>query len=277
MRIAILISTILASTLCGVSAATIDYGRDVLPILSDKCYHCHGPDEKARKAKLRLDLKESTLRTNDPVIIPGNLRDSELVKRITTTNADDQMPPPDSNRSLTSQQIQTLQQWVEQGAKWGAHWAFVTPQRPAIPKSAKSRIRGMDSGNPIDAFVFARLEKEGLSPAPETKRETWLRRVTLDLTGLPPTLPEMDAFLADDSTNAHEKVVDRLLASPRFGERMASEWLDLARFADTHGYQMDRFRPVWPYRDWVIKAFNQNLPFDQFATWQIAGDLLPNA
>jgi hypothetical protein len=267
----------LASMLWRGSAATIDYGRDVLPILSDKCYHCHGPDEKARKAKLRLDLKESALRTNDPVIIPGNLRDSELVKRITTTNADDQMPPPDSNRSLTARQIQTLKQWVEQGARWGAHWAFVPPQRPTIPKSATSRSRGMESGNPIDAFVFARLEKEGLSSAPEAKRETWLRRVTLDLTGLPPTLPEIDAFVADTSANPHEKVVDRLLASPRFGERMASEWLDLARFADTHGYQMDRFRPVWPYRDWVIKAFNQNLPFDQFVTWQLAGDLLPNA
>jgi hypothetical protein len=294
MRFAILISTLLASTLCSVSAATIDYGRDVLPILSDKCYHCHGPDEKARKAKLRLDLKESALRTNDPVIIPGNLRDSELVKRITTTNADDQMPPPDSNRSLTSQQIQTLKQWVEQGARWGAHWAFVAPRRPEVPKkpvlSAQLSVKGGTrpsaelstdhwalSANSIDAFVLARLEKEGLSPAPEAKRETWLRRVTLDLTGLPPTLPEIDAFLADASANAYEKVVDRLLASPRFGERMASEWLDLSRFADTHGYQMDRFRPVWPYRDWVIKAFNQNLSFDQFVTWQLAGDLLPNA
>ncbi len=335
-------ATIFASTLGSVSAA-IDYGRDVLPILSDKCYHCHGPDEKARKAKLRLDLKEGALRTNDPVIIPGNLRDSELVKRITTTNADDQMPPPDSNRSLTAQQIQMLKQWVEQGAKWGEHWAFGTPRRPEVPKksvlSAQLSVKGGTrpsaelstehwalmtehwalstehwalmtehwalmtehwalmtehwalmtehwalmtehwalSTNPIDAFVLARLEKEGLPPAPEAKRETWLRRVALDLTGLPPTLPEIDAFLADDSTNAHEKVVDRLLASPRFGERMASEWLDLARFADTHGYQMDRFRPVWPYRDWVIKAFNQNLPFDQFVTWQLAGDLLPNA
>ncbi len=267
MRVALIISAVLASALWRASAAAIDYGRDVLPIFSDKCYHCHGPDEKARKAKLRLDVKESALRAKKPVIIPGNIRDSELVRRITTTNVDDQMPPPESNRALNSQQIQTLKQWVEQGAKWGTHWAFVPPQRSAIPKGE----------NPIDAFVLARLEKEGLSPAPEAKKETWLRRVTLDLTGLPPTLTEMDAFLADTSASAHEKVVDRLLASPRFGERMASDWLDLARFADTHGYQMDRFRPVWPYRDWVIKAFNQNLPYDQFVTWQLAGDLLPNA
>jgi hypothetical protein len=266
----------IAITLMGAldRAAAVDYGRDVLPILSDKCYHCHGPDEKARKAKLRLDLKESALRAKDPIVVPGKSGVSELVRRITTTNVDDIMPPSDSNRSLSAKEIETLRRWVDEGARWGAHWAFVPPRRPAVPvlSSSKSKIT-----NPVDAFIRARLEKEQLQPASEATKEIWLRRVTLDLTGLPPTLPELDAFLGDTATNAHEKVVDRLLASTRFGERMASEWLDLARFADTHGYQMDRFRPVWPYRDWVIQAFNQNLPFDQFVTWQLAGDLLPNA
>jgi len=267
-------SAVLFAALLPVVAATADYGRDILPILSDKCYHCHGPDEKARKAKLRLDVKESALRTKDAIIVPGKSRESELVNRITTTNLDDKMPPPESNRALTPKEVRLLTQWIDEGAKWGAHWAFVPPVRPEVPKvqGPKSKVQ-----SPIDTFILARLEKEKLSPAPEARKEVWLRRVTFDLTGLPPTLKEIDDFLADSSTNAHEKIVDRLLASPRFGERMATDWLDLARFADTHGYQMDRFRPAWPYRDWAIKAFNQNLPFDQFVTWQLAGDLLPNA
>ncbi len=264
-----------------VLAASVDYGRDILPILSDKCYHCHGPEEKGRKAKLRLDTKEGALRTKDAIIIPGQSLESELVKRITTTNLDDQMPPPDSNRTLTPKQIELLTRWVEEGAPWGQHWAFVAPHQPVVPQvqgpTPINREQASKVQSPIDSFVLSRLQKEGLTPASEASNDTWLRRVTLDLTGLPPTLPELDAFLADASTNAHEKVVNRLLASPRYGERMATDWLDLARYADTHGYQMDRFRPMWPYRDWVIKAFNQNLPFDQFVTWQVAGDLLPNA
>ncbi len=264
----------LVAALLHATAASIDYGRDILPILSDKCYHCHGPDEKARKAKLRLDVKESALRTKEPIIVPGKSSESELVSRITTTNLDDKMPPPDSNRSLTPKQIESLTKWIDEGAKWGQHWAFVPPKKPAVPKIQNGSLRIQ---NPIDAFIAARLQKEKLPQSPEATRERWLRRVSFDLTGLPPTLEEIDGFLADTSTNAFEKVVDRLLASSRFGERMATEWLDLARFADTHGYQMDRFRPVWPYRDWVIKSFNQNLPFDRFVTWQVAGDLLPNA
>ena len=272
------------------AAATVDYGRDILPILSDKCYHCHGPDEKARKAKLRLDVKESARRTNKPIILPGRSHESELVSRITTTNLDDKMPPPESNRTLTPRQIELLTRWIDEGANWGIHWAFVPPKKPIVPNIGSSAIsetaRSQDESkpntdylvrNPIDAFVAARLQKERLRQSPEATKETWLRRVTFDLTGLPPTLKDFDDFLADSSANAHEKVVDRLLASPRFGERMATDWLDLARFADTHGYQMDRFRPVWPYRDWVIKAFNQNLSFDRFVTWQLAGDLLPKA
>ncbi len=254
--------------------AQVDFNRDILPILSDKCFHCHGPDAKARKANLRFDTKEGAfrLRKGKTVIVPGNNAASELIRRITADD-DERMPPPESNRTLTAKQIDLLKKWVEEGAKWGRHWAFEPPLRPSLPRiNQRDWIR-----TDLDAFILARLEREGLRPSPEAPRATWLRRVTLDLTGLPPTLAEIDAFLADKSANAYEKVVDRLLASPRYGERMASEWLDLSRYADTHGYQMDRYRAMWPWRDWVIRAFNRNLPYDQFVTWQLAGDLLPGA
>jgi Protein of unknown function (DUF1553)/Protein of unknown function (DUF1549)/Planctomycete cytochrome C/Concanavalin A-like lectin/glucanases superfamily len=256
-------------------AAEIDFSRDILPILSDTCFKCHGPDQKARKAGLRLDTKEGAFRTHKKtlVIVPGKSTQSELIRRITATDLDEVMPPPDSQRKLSTRQIDLLKRWVDEGAKWGQHWAFVSPQKPALPNP---RIQAW-ARNDVDRFILARLEKEGLQPAPEATRETWLRRVTLDLTGLPPTQAELDAFLADTTQQAFEKVVDRLLASPRFGERMAAEWLDLARYADTHGFQMDRYRAMWPWRDWVIRAFNQNLSYDQFITWQLAGDLLPNA
>ncbi len=254
--------------------AEVDFSRDILPILSDKCFHCHGPDAKARKANLRFDTKEGAfrLRKGKSVIVPGDSAASELIRRI-TADEEERMPPPDSNRTLTTKQIDLFKKWVEEGAKWGRHWAFEPPRRPQVPQPHHRNWIRTD----LDAFILARLEREGLQPSPEAPRATWLRRVTLDLTGLPPTLAEMDAFLADKSANAYEKVVDRLLASPRYGERMASEWLDLARYADTHGYQMDRYRAMWPWRDWVIRAFNRNLPYDQFVTWQLAGDLLPGA
>jgi hypothetical protein len=257
------------------AAAPVDYARDVLPILSDTCYHCHGPDEPARKAGLRLDTKDGAFRTADgvAVIAPGDPARSELVRRVTSSDPDEVMPPPDDIRKLTPGQVETLKRWVEQGANWGVHWAFVAPKRAETPKTARPEW----ARNPIDHFVLARLEREGLAPSPEADRATLIRRVTLDLTGLPPTPAEVDAFLADGSPDAYEKVVDRLLASPRYGERMATDWLDVARYADTHGYQMDRERPAHPYRDWVIRAFNQNLPYDQFVTWQVAGDLLPGA
>src|SRR5688572_13655640 len=253
-----------------VSAQPVDYARDVLPILSDNCYHCHGPDENARKAKLRLDTKEGAFRVKDgvAVIVPHEAAKSELVRRITSTDPDEVMPPHDDIRKLKPQQVATLKRWVEQGAMWGAHWAFVPPQAPTIPEGATE--------NPIDALVRAKLRDAKLQPAPEADKPTLIRPVALDLTGLPPTPAEVDAFVADASPDAYEKLVDRLLASPRYGERMAADWLDLARYADTHGYQMDRYRPAWPWRGWVIKAFNQNLPYDQFVTWQLAGDLLPN-
>jgi hypothetical protein len=255
--------------------ASVEYDRDIRPILSDNCYQCHGPDEKARKAKLRLDLKESAFRVQDgiAVIKPGKSAESELVRRISTSDTDDLMPPPKSNHKLTPKQIDVIKQWIDSGAKWSGHWAFNPIQSPKPPVVKNARW----PANEIDHFILARLEQEKLSPSREADRERLIRRITFDLTGLPPTLAEVDAFLADKSPGAYEKVVDRLLQSPRYGERMAATWLDLARYADTYGYQMDAPRPMWPYRDWVIKAFNQNLPFDQFVTWQIAGDLLPNA
>jgi hypothetical protein len=255
--------------------AAVNFDREIRPILSDACYHCHGPDEKARKAKLRLDTKDGAFQLHDgkAVIAAGKSVESELFKRITSTDADEKMPPPDSNRKITPEQIEKIKRWIDEGAKWETHWAFVPPKKAPLPKVQKSDW----PRNGIDYFVLSHLEQEGLKPLAEAKKETVLRRVSLDLTGLPPTQKELDTFLADKSSDAYEKAVDRLLASERYGERMAVDWLDVARYADTHGYQADRYRPMWPYRDWVIKAFNQNLPFDQFATWQIAGDLLPNA
>src|SRR4051812_43443385 len=261
--------------LAATPSPAVSYDRDILPILSDNCYACHGPDEKARKAKLRLDTKEGAFRVKDDVavIVPGKSAESELFRRISSHDPDEVMPPPKSNHKVTPAQIDLLKRWIDQGAKWGVHWSFVPPVRPELPKT---QLQGW-SRNGIDSFVLSRLESEGLKPSAEAKKQTLLRRASLDLTGLPPTTAELDAFLADDAPDAYERAVDRLLASPRYGERMAADWLDLARFADTHGYQMDRYRAAWPYRDWVIKAFNQNLPYDQFITWQLAGDLLPSA
>jgi len=259
------------------SPATVDFNRDIRPILSDNCFACHGPDEKARKANLRLDVRESALapvKSGAVAIIPGNASQSELIKRITTKDADDVMPPPKTGKKLTAAQVESLRRWIAHGAKYQEHWAFVKPERPAVPaiRNPKSALR-----NPVDNFIVDRLQKQGLSPSPEADRETWLRRVTFDLTGLPPTLAEIDAFLADKSTQAYEKVVERLFASPRYGEHMARGWLDLARYADTHGYQMDQARTMWRWREWVIEAFNRNMPFDQFTVEQLAGDLLPDA
>src|SRR6266850_6990546 len=253
----------------------IDFDRDIRPIFSENCYQCHGPDEKARKAKLRLDTREGAfrIRKDKTVIIAGKSGESELVRRITNKDPEEVMPPPDSNHKLTPGQIELLKKWIDEGARWGQHWAFQPIRPPKLPE-VKNRTWPV---NDIDRFVLERLEKEKLSPSPAAGRERLLRRITFDLAGLPPTPQEMDAFLSDKSPTAYEKVVDRLLQSSRYGERLAVEWLDIARFADTYGYQMDAPRPMWPYRDWVIKAFNQNLPFDQFITWQLAGDLLPNA
>jgi hypothetical protein len=255
----------------------LDYNRDVKPILSDKCFACHGPDQKKQKAGLRLDL---AAHANDPLpespgkvaITPGSLRNSEVFRRIISTDPEVMMPTPESHLSLTAYEKAVLIQWIENGAEYKPHWAFEKPLLPEVPSLANDSW----AKNPIDHFVTARLSQKNLSPMPEADKEALIRRVTLDLTGLPPTLAEIDNFLADQSKNSYEKLVDRLLESPHYGERMATNWLDLARFADSHGYTVDRLRDMSPYRDWVIKAFNRNQPYDQFIHWQLAGDLMPH-
>jgi hypothetical protein len=248
-----------------------DFSRDVLPILSDKCFLCHGPDAKTRKADLRLDVKESALRSKDPVVVPGRSADSELIVRMTSDDADEKMPPPKSGRTLTSEQIETLKRWIDCGAKWGRHWAFEPADRPALPSVSDPR----SARSAIDLFVLKRLDGEHLKPSPEAEKAALIRRVSLDLTGLPPTPDDVDSFLKDHAPDAYERLVDRLLASPHYGERMAWDWLDAARYADSNGYQGDAERTMWPWRDWVVTALNHNMPYDQFTTWQIAGDLLP--
>lgn len=257
-------------------AAELQFNRDIRPILSDKCYHCHGTDAAAKRIPLRLDSEEAAkadLGGGRRALVPGNPEASELIRRITATDKARKMPPVWSGLSLTEKEIATLRDWVAQGAKWQKHWAFLPPVRPDPPQVKNSNL----VRNPIDNFVLARLEREGLPFSPEAPKETLLRRVTLDLTGLPPTLAELDAFLKDTSPDAYEKVVDRLLASPRYAERMAARWLDAARYADTNGYQFDGERQMWRWRDWVIESFHRNQPFNEFVIEQIAGDLLPNA
>jgi hypothetical protein len=248
----------------------VDFRRDVLAVLSQNCFTCHGPDSKTRKAELRLDVKEGALRTKDPVISPGKSSESELFLRVSSTDPDELMPPPESGKKLTSTQIEVLKKWIDQGARWRGHWAFEPISRPSPPPVRNAAW----ITNPIDRFVLAELESQGLAPNPQADRATLLRRLSLDLAGVPPSPEEVDEFLAAGPM-AYEEAVDRLLASPLFGERMAMEWLDGARFADTNGYQNDFARTMWPWRDWVIAACNRNLPFDQFLTEQLAGDLLP--
>jgi hypothetical protein len=256
-------------------AEKLDYNRDIRPILAEKCFTCHGHDPKNLQAGLRLNQRETAigkLASGHRAIVPGNPQASELVKRI-YSDAMSRMPPASSQKVLSEAEKQTLKRWIAQGAEYKPHWAFVKPVRPPLPAvKLKSWPR-----NSIDYFILARLEREGWKPSPEADRTTLIRRVSLDLTGLPPTPAEVDAFLKDKSPNAYEKVVDRLLASPRYGEQMAQSWLDGARYADSNGYQADYERFQWRWRDWVIDAFNRNMPFDQFTIEQIAGDMLPNA
>ena len=242
----------------------VDFGRDIRPILSNNCFKCHGP--ATQKAKLRLDDRDAAI--NKGALTPGKHANSELLKRVLLADGDDgRMPPVGVADRLTPDQVAKLKAWIDQGAEYPTHWAFVVPKRPAVPAGA----------HPIDAFVRARLDKDKLAPSKETDKPTLIRRVTLDLTGLLPTPAEVETFLKDDSPQAYEKVVDRLLASPHYGERQARHWLDLARYADSNGYTIDGPRLIWPYRDWVIKALNDDMPFDQFTREQLAGDLLPNA
>lgn len=257
---------------------TVDYIFDVKPILSDRCYLCHGPDEGTREAGLRLDIKESAYAAigenlDRHAIIPGDTVNSQMVYRINNPDVEKRMPPVTSNLSLTEYERKVLTKWIAQGAVWKDHWAFVPPVKSEVPKVGNEEL----TANKIDNFILKTLEQKGLQPSAKASKEKLLRRVSFDLTGLPPSIEELDNFLNDNSPNAYEKVVDRLLASPAYGERMAANWLDIARYADTHGYQDDLERVMWPWRDWVISAFNRNLPYDDFIKWQLAGDLLPDA
>jgi hypothetical protein len=246
------------------------YNRDIRPILAENCFACHGPDKNARKAGLRLDVRDEAIEKG--AITPGNPHKSELIERILSEEKSQRMPPPKTQKTLTAAQKDLLRRWIADGAQYQPHWAFIPPQRPALPKVKNAGwVR-----NPIDNFILAELEKIGLQPAPEADRRTLARRLSLDLTGLPPAPEEVDAFLQDTSPDAYERYVDRLMKSPHWGEHRGRYWLDAARYADTHGIHIDNYREIWSYRDWVIRAFNNNMPFDRFTMEQLAGDLLPN-
>lgn len=268
--IALCFSLVLTTSFVRAADDRVQFNRDVRPILSDKCFHCHGPDASHRKADLRLDLREEAVKSG--AIIPGDAVKSTAIERVLTTAPDEMMPPPESHRKLTPEQKDVLKRWVEQGAEYQNHWAFIAPQQPVLS--------GKEGASPIDVLVSQALAKRGLALEKQASPETLVRRLSFDLIGLPPTPQEVETFVQEASVDmgaALESLVNRLLASPHYGERMAVDWLDVSRYADSYGFQVDRERDVWMWRDWVIKAFNENLSFDKFATWQIAGDMLPNA
>ena len=252
-----------------VFSESLNFNRDVRPILSENCFYCHGVDGNKREADLRLDLREDAI--DGGAIVPGDLEESEMYYRIHSTEEDEIMPPPDSNRILSSEQKKILDRWILEGAKYEKHWAFVAPEQKTPPK-----VKQVDwVRNPVDSFVLQKLEENNLSPSPEARKETLIKRLYADLIGLPPTPQEVDAYLLDSSAGAYDKVVDHLLASPHYGERMALEWLDAARYADSNGFQFDGETYQWIWRNWVVQALNEDMPFDQFTIWQLAGDLLP--
>jgi len=267
-------ASLFAAAALSLSAATVDFQREIRPLLSDNCFQCHGPDSDTRMAGLRLDRKETVFaaRPHGAPVVPGKPAESLLFQRISSADPKHRMPPESSHKSLTAPQIARIKLWIEEGAEWKEHWAYrapTLPPPPAVKNPAWAR-------NPIDRFILAKLEQKGLAPAPEADKRTLIRRVALDLTGLPPTPAELDLYLKDVSPAAYEHMVDRYLASPHYGEHRARFWLDVARYGDSHGIHVDNYREIWPYRDWVIQAFNRNLPYDRFATEQLAGDLLPN-
>ena len=264
----------LAVTAQGADDKKIDFSREILPLLSENCFQCHGPDEANREAGLRLDDKNSVfaeLDSGEHGVVASNSADSELYRRLVTDDEDLRMPPADSGKKLSTDQIAKMKRWIDDGAQWGKHWSFQSPVQPKLPAA----IDGWTSHNSIDLFIQQRIQLAGMQPQSRASKEALIRRATLDLTGLPPTIKEIDDFLKDNSPNAFESVIDRLLESPAYGEHFARTWLDVARYADTHGLHLDNERSIWPYRDWVIKAFNRNMPFDQFTVQQLAGDLLP--
>ncbi|MEW4490776.1 DUF1553 domain-containing protein [Thalassoglobus sp. JC818] len=278
LRISTVLRSILPLVAVMISTATgqeIDFTRDIRPILSGRCYACHGPDPETREAGLRLDQEEAsqqTLDSGEAAIVPHDWSKSELIVRVTTSDDYSRMPPPEHGAALTAKEIDLIKRWIEQGANYARHWSFDPPQRPDLPDVGNSNW----PLNPIDNFVLDRLDQEGLKPSPMADRSTLIRRVSLDLTGLPPTPGEVESFVNDNSPDAYERLVERLLSSPRFGERWGRIWLDLARYADSAGYADDPPREIWKYRDWVINAINDGMPFDQFTIEQIAGDLLPD-
>lgn len=256
----------------------VSYNFDIRPILSDKCFICHGPDGNKRKAGLRLDIAEEAYKAlaENPTahaIVPGNPDSSQMFLRISSDDSTFRMPPAESNLSLSARDIELIRKWIEQGAQYEPHWAFVPPVKPVIPEVSDEDW----PGNEIDHFILAKLEQNGFAPNAAADHERLLKRVCLDVTGLPPSLELMEAFDEDHSEEAYERIVDSLLGQPAYGEKLAVHWMDVARFADSHGFQDDSYRSQWPWRDWVIHAFNENMPYDQFITWQLAGDLLPNA
>ena len=273
------LALILACFTLPARAEDVSFSRDVRPILSDMCFSCHGPDEKGRKGELLLSEYDAAItggESGEAAIVPGNPTLSAMIQRVRSEDPDVCMPPPHTKKKLTEEQIAVLEKWIAGGAKYEKHWAFEAPVMPSVPGSGPS-VSSTGSRNPIDAFVGTALAQNGLSPSPEADKATLLRRVSFDLIGLPPSPDELAMYLADNSPNAYEKAVERLLDSPHYGERWARKWLDLARYADTNGYEKDRGRTIWPYRDWVIRALNADMPFDQFSIEQIAGDLLPGA
>jgi len=257
--------------------AKVGFNRDIRPIMSDTCFRCHGPDKRSRMAGMRLDIRDEAIKATKSgaiPIVPGKPEQSAIIDRIFASDPARAMPPEYVHKELTAAQKETIRRWVAQGAEYEGHWAYVPVRRPPVPEAAGARslIR-----NPIDAFIQSRLAREGLEPSPEADRRTLIRRVSLDLTGLPPTPEEVNAFLSDSSPDAYDKVVGRLLASPRYAEKQAVHWLDAVRYADTCGFHGDNPVPAWPYRDYVLRSFRDNKPFDQFTREQIAGDLLPGA
>src|SRR5262245_45160396 len=258
-------------------AQTVDFNRDVRPILSGKCFQCHGPDDAARKGGLRLDVRAlalKELKSGHRALVPGDVATSEMINRVSAKD-DNAMPPPKTGKRLTEKEVATLRKWVEEGAKYAQHWSYAKPVRPAVPAGESPAARQWVR-NPIDAFILARLEREGLTPAAPADRYAIIRRLSIDLTGLPPTIEEADRFINDQSPDAYDKLVDRLLGARGYGEGWAQVWLDLARYADSQGYANDPDRSIWRWRDWLIEALNENKRFDQFTIEVLAGDLLPN-
>jgi len=260
------------------SGEQVSYNFHVRPILSDNCYACHGPDANKREAGLRLDNPEgayAALKENPGAhaVVPGNPGQSEVVRRIFSDDLTELMPPPESNLKLTSEEKETIKKWIRQGGEYEPHWAFVVPEKAPLPKISTTDW----AKNEIDHFILSKLERLGLEPNGPAEKMHLLKRLSIDLTGLPPAMEVMEEYARDDSPQATEKIINRLLDSPAYGERMAVLWMDISRYSDSYGYQDDNIRTQWPYRDWVIHAFNKNLPYDEFITWQLAGDMIPGA